>query len=75
MPGAGDGKIAYVLDFEGYTNANAAPLRVSLHCNHILSHHFPERMGVAVIYHAPTLFSVTWTVRLVVMGGTRAVHP
>lgn len=96
--------MCWVLDFEGYTLANAPPLKVgavalmpcwvrapasrvtgteragcqasaelalvlpmtaqvSMTCNHILQNHYPERLGLAVCYHAPMLFSLTWKVR------------
>ncbi len=57
------GKFAWLLDFQGYTMANAPPLRVSLHCNSVLANHYPERLGLAVCYHAPVLFSYTYKVR------------
>lgn len=56
----GVGKFAWLLDFQGYTMANAPPLRVSLHCNSVLANHYPERLGLAVCYHAPVLFSYTY---------------
>jgi hypothetical protein len=59
----GVGKMCWLLDFEKYTMSNAPPLKVSMHCNHILQNHFPERLGLAVCYHAPMLFSITWKVR------------
>ena len=37
--------------------------QVSMTCNHILQNHYPERLGLAVCYHAPMLFSLTWKVR------------
>lgn len=61
----GVGKFAWLLDFQGYTMANAPPLRVSLHCNSVLANHYPERLGLAVCYHAPVLFSYTYKVRSV----------
>uniref|UniRef100_A0A7S0VLS0 CRAL-TRIO domain-containing protein n=1 Tax=Polytomella parva TaxID=51329 RepID=A0A7S0VLS0_9CHLO len=56
----GVGKMCWLLDFEGYSLRNAPPIRTSLHCNHILQNHYPERLGCAVCYHSPTLFSLTW---------------
>lgn len=59
---AGVGKMCWLLDFQGYTFSNAPPLKVSLLVNSILQNHYPERLGCAVCYHAPTLFSMTWKV-------------
>ncbi|GFR40545.1 hypothetical protein Agub_g1118, partial [Astrephomene gubernaculifera] len=56
----GVGKFAWLLDFNGYSLSNAPPLKVSLHCNSVLANHYPERLGLACCYHAPTLFSMTW---------------
>lgn len=60
---AGVGKMCWLLDFTDYSLSNAPPLKVSIHCNNILQHHYPERLGMAVCYHAPTLFTLTWKVR------------
>ncbi|KXZ53519.1 hypothetical protein GPECTOR_7g969 [Gonium pectorale] len=57
---SGVGKFTWLLDFDGYTMSNAPPLRVSMHCNSVLANHYPERLGLACCYHAPTLFSMTW---------------
>ena len=57
--------MCWILDFGGYSLKNAPPLKVSIHCNHVLQNHFPERLGLAICYHAPTLFSLTWKVRVV----------
>mmetsp|Transcript_33152 Transcript_33152/g.98674 ORF Transcript_33152/g.98674 Transcript_33152/m.98674 type:complete len:293 (-) Transcript_33152:239-1117(-) len=57
---SGVGKMTWLLDFEGYSLSNAPPLKVSMYCNHVLQNHYPERLGLAVCYHAPTLFSITW---------------
>ena len=56
--------MCWILDFGGYSLKNAPPLKVSIHCNHVLQTHFPERLGLAICYHAPTLFSLTWKVRV-----------
>lgn len=56
----GVGKMTWVLDFTGYGLKNAVPLRVSMQGNTILMNHYPERLGCAVCYHAPSLFTITW---------------
>ncbi|GAX82158.1 hypothetical protein CEUSTIGMA_g9586.t1 [Chlamydomonas eustigma] len=56
----GVGKMCWILDFGGYSLSNAPPIKVSLHCNNILMNHYPERLGLAICYHSPTLFSLTW---------------
>lgn len=54
--------MTWLLDFTNYALSNAPPLKVSITCNNILQNHYPERLGLAVCWHAPTLFSMTWKV-------------
>ena len=57
------GKMTWLLDFEGYALRNAPTIKTSLAVLATLQNHYPERLGAAVCYHAPSLFSVTWRVR------------
>eukprot|EP00195_Chlamydomonas_chlamydogama_P007148 CAMPEP_0202896822 /NCGR_PEP_ID=MMETSP1392-20130828/5743_1 /ASSEMBLY_ACC=CAM_ASM_000868 /TAXON_ID=225041 /ORGANISM="Chlamydomonas chlamydogama, Strain SAG 11-48b" /LENGTH=277 /DNA_ID=CAMNT_0049582305 /DNA_START=251 /DNA_END=1080 /DNA_ORIENTATION=+ len=57
---SGVGKMCWLLDFEQYSLSNAPPIKVSIHCNHVLQNHYPERLGLAVCWHSPMLFSMTW---------------
>lgn len=54
------GKMTWLIDFEGYSLRNAPAVRTSLSVLHTLQNHYPERLGGAVCYHAPGLFSMTW---------------
>lgn len=54
------GKMMWLIDFEGYSLRNAPAVRTSVGVLHILQNHYPERLGGAVCYHAPSLFSMTW---------------
>ncbi|KAK9818152.1 hypothetical protein WJX72_007873 [[Myrmecia] bisecta] len=56
----GVGKMTWLIDFEGYTMANAPPLKVAMQTASILQNHFPERLGLSVYYHAPRLFNLMW---------------
>ena len=38
-------------------------VQVSLHTMGILQSHYPERLGLALCYHPPALFSFTWKAR------------
>jgi hypothetical protein len=61
-PPAPDGKMAWLVDFEKYSLANAPPLRTALATMDILQNHYPERLGTSVCWRAPSLFSMTWRV-------------
>ncbi|KAF6254282.1 CRAL-TRIO domain-containing protein [Scenedesmus sp. NREL 46B-D3] len=52
--------MTWLLDFVGYSMRNAPAIRTSLAVLHTLQNHYPERLGQAVCYYAPTLFSMTW---------------
>eukprot|EP00775_Hariotina_reticulata_P009392 gene9392-9555_t len=54
------GKMTWLIDFEGYSMRNAPAIRTSVNVLHMLQNHYPERLGMAVCYHAPGLFSMTW---------------
>eukprot|EP00887_Chlorella_sp_A99_P003143 scaffold9.g3143.t1 len=55
-----DGKMAWLIDFVGYSRKNAPPLRVSMQTLHILQNHYPERLGRAVCWQPPYVFDLLW---------------
>lgn len=57
---AGVGKMTWLIDFEGYSYRNAPPITLALKTLNILQNHYPERLGLAVCYHPPRLFQLTW---------------
>lgn len=60
--GAGVGKMTWLIDFEGYSYRNAPPVTLAMKTLSILQNHYPERLGLAVCYHPPRLFQITWKV-------------
>lgn len=53
-------QICLLVDFTGYSVFNAPPSKTTMETLHILQHHYPERLGSAVVFAPPTLFSVLW---------------
>jgi hypothetical protein len=54
------GRWIIVVDFHGYGMADNNP-RTGVYASRLLAH-FPERLGLAVLYDAPWLFSAAWRV-------------
>lgn len=54
--------MTWLIDFEGYSYRNAPPVTLAMKTLNILQNHYPERLGLAVCYHPPKLFSITWKV-------------
>lgn len=61
---AGVGKMTWLIDFEGYSYRNAPPVTLAMKTLNVLQNHYPERLGLAVCYHPPKLFSITWKVSM-----------
>ena len=53
-------QICLLVDFSGYSIFNAPPAKTTIETLKILQHHYPERLGSAVCFAPPTLFSVLW---------------
>lgn len=60
-------KLCWIVDFVGYTYSNSPPMKVSMQFLHIMQSHYPERLGVAIAYRAPKMFSFLWKALLPMM--------
>lgn len=53
--------MTWLLNMDGYTSRNSPPFSVSLETMNILQSHYPERLGLAIVTQAPTVFKMLWT--------------
>ncbi|EFC44918.1 predicted protein, partial [Naegleria gruberi] len=56
----GHTQMVWICDYSGYSMKNAPSLSVCKQTVEILSSHFPERLGVALIMNPPRVFSWFW---------------
>ncbi|KAI9025474.1 CRAL-TRIO domain-containing protein [Hyaloraphidium curvatum] len=56
----GVSKICLLMDFVGMTMSKQPPMSVSKKVLDILQNHYVERLGLALVYEAPTIFSIFW---------------
>eukprot|EP01025_Chloroclados_australasicus_P033770 TRINITY_DN3452_c0_g2_i3.p3 TRINITY_DN3452_c0_g2~~TRINITY_DN3452_c0_g2_i3.p3 ORF type:complete len:306 (-),score=18.12 TRINITY_DN3452_c0_g2_i3:330-1247(-) len=55
-----DGKMTLIIDYVGYTWKTAPSSKQGIQVLNILQNHYPERLGFALMYHAPKILSVFW---------------
>ncbi|CAA7395781.1 unnamed protein product [Spirodela intermedia] len=55
----GQSQMVWLIDYDGYKLSNVS-LSVSKETAHILQDHYPERLGVAVLYNPPKFFEPFW---------------
>mmetsp|Transcript_22772 Transcript_22772/g.49921 ORF Transcript_22772/g.49921 Transcript_22772/m.49921 type:complete len:282 (-) Transcript_22772:199-1044(-) len=53
-------QICLVIDYKGWSMFNAPPMKTSKETLYILQNQYPERLGVALLYDPPSLFSTLW---------------
>ena len=56
-----EGKIVWFVNQTDYKSANAPPLRISLEVLGILQNHYPERLGLAIMYNAGVAMNLFWS--------------
>ena len=65
--------MTWLIDFKGYSLRTAPPVRTQIQTTQMLQNHYPERLGLAVCYHAPRLFSLAYKVSSTLHSGQLAV--
>jgi hypothetical protein len=59
----GQGKMVWLIDFTGWTMANAVPINTARETTNILQNHYPERLAVAFLFNPPKVFEAFWKVK------------
>ncbi|OMO94257.1 hypothetical protein COLO4_16447 [Corchorus olitorius] len=54
-------QMVWLIDFKGY-NMSHISLKVTRETAHVLQDHYPERLGVAILYNPPKFFEPFWMV-------------
>ncbi|KAG8062521.1 hypothetical protein GUJ93_ZPchr0003g17685 [Zizania palustris] len=55
-------KMVWLIDFTGWTLANATPVKTARESANILQNHYPERLAVAILFNPPKVFEAFWKV-------------
>lgn len=54
-------QMIWMIDFHGF-NLSHISIKVTRETAHVLQEHYPERLGVAILYNAPKIFEPFWMV-------------
>ncbi|KAK6130642.1 hypothetical protein DH2020_035617 [Rehmannia glutinosa] len=54
-------EMVWLIDFHGFNLSNIS-IKVTRETAHVLQEHYPERLGVAILYDAPKIFEPFWMV-------------
>ncbi|KAL0368807.1 UNVERIFIED_CONTAM: Phosphatidylinositol transfer protein C [Sesamum calycinum] len=55
-------QMVWLIDFHGFSMSNIS-IKVTRETAHVLQEHYPERLGLAILYDAPKIFEPFWMVR------------
>ena len=59
----GHEKMIWLIDFTGWTMANAVPIKTARETVNILQNHYPERLAMAFLFNPPKVFEAFWKVK------------
>jgi len=54
-------QMVWLIDFQGF-NMSHISIKVTRETAHVLQEHYPERLGLAILYNAPKFFEPFFTV-------------
>lgn len=64
----------WLIDFTGWTMANAVPIKTAREVVNILQNHYPERLAIAFLFNPPKVFETFWKVKSVVFPNVIYVY-
>ena len=59
-PPSGAGKVVLIFDMAKTPDTVEPPLALQIECLRLAQAHYPERLGLAVVCHPPTVFWIMW---------------
>lgn len=59
-------QMVWLIDFQGF-NLSHISVKLTRETAHVLQDHYPERLGLAILYNPPKFFEPFFTVSLVLM--------
>ncbi|KAK9279675.1 hypothetical protein L1049_013355 [Liquidambar formosana] len=54
-------QMVWLIDFQGW-NMSSISVKVTRETAHVLQDHYPERLGLAILYNPPKIFESFWTI-------------
>lgn len=55
-------QMVWLIDLENWTMNKATPVKTTQETAHVLQNHYPERLGIAILYNPPRIFETFWQV-------------
>jgi hypothetical protein len=55
-------QMTWLIDFTGWSLSNNPPIKSARDTINILQNHYPERLGIAILYNPPRIFEAFWKV-------------
>ncbi|KAH9301003.1 hypothetical protein KI387_012586, partial [Taxus chinensis] len=59
---SGQEQMVWLIDFSGWSLSNSVPIKTARETINILQNHYPERLGVALLYNPPRIFEAFWKI-------------
>lgn len=55
-------QMVWLIDFKNWTMNKAIPVKTTQETAYVLQNHYPERLGIAILYNPPHIFETFWQV-------------